>query len=120
MHAVAAGLLCRCTSTLYGIQHKADYCCAGFDIHCDCVVDVQVYVYKALTAWLALPMLWALYNAVPPMLFFGSLFLSTDSLHNMCFWMQFVSMLSGLGAAVCLWFVVPVVYTAPVGVQLGM
>jgi hypothetical protein len=83
-------------------------------------VASQVYVYKALTAWLALPMLWALYNAVPPMLFFGSLFLSTDSLHNMCFWMQFVSMLSGLGAAVCLWFVVPVVYTAPVGVQLGV
>uniref|UniRef100_A0A383V9F4 Glycosyltransferase 2-like domain-containing protein n=1 Tax=Tetradesmus obliquus TaxID=3088 RepID=A0A383V9F4_TETOB len=80
----------------------------------------QVYVYQALTAWLALPMLWALYNAVPPLLFFGSLFLSSDGLHNMCFWMQFVSMLSGLGAVVCLWFVVPVVYTAgpPAAMQL--
>jgi hypothetical protein len=79
---------------------------------------LQVYVYKALTAWLALPMLWALYNAVPPVLFFGSLFLSSDSLQNMCFWMQFVSMLSALGAIVSLWFVVPVVYTAPAAMQL--
>eukprot|EP00879_Flechtneria_rotunda_P011197 GHRR01011695.1.p1 GENE.GHRR01011695.1~~GHRR01011695.1.p1 ORF type:complete len:695 (+),score=198.24 GHRR01011695.1:342-2426(+) len=70
----------------------------------------QVFVFKALRAWLALPMLWAIYNAVPPILFFGSLFASTDNLHNMCFWLQWISMGSGLGAVLCLWFVVPVVY----------
>lgn len=46
----------------------------------------QVYVYRTLAAWLALPMLWAIYNAIPPILFFSYLFLSTDNLHNMCFW----------------------------------
>jgi hypothetical protein len=37
-------------------------------------------------------------------------FPGTDSLHNLCFWLQLVNMASGLGAVVCLWFVVPVVY----------
>jgi hypothetical protein len=55
-------------------------------------------------------MLWAIYNAVPPCLFFGYLFASTDTLHNMCFWLQLVQMLCGLGAVVCLWFVAPVAY----------
>jgi hypothetical protein len=31
----------------------------------------QVFVAKTLTAWIALPCLWAVYNAVPPVLFFS-------------------------------------------------
>lgn len=71
----------------------------------------QAFVYGALTGWLMLPILWAIYNAIPPLLFFGMVFIpDTDSFHNMCFWLQLLSMGSGLGAVVCLWFVVPVVY----------
>ena len=72
----------------------------------------QVYVFKALTAWLALPMLWAIYNAIPPVLFFGYLFASSDGLQNLCFWLNLLSILSGLGAVVCLWFVQPNAYGA--------
>jgi hypothetical protein len=71
----------------------------------------QAYVRGALTGWVMLPILWAIYNAIPPVLFFGYVFFpDTDSFHNMCFWLQLVSMASALGAIVCLWFVMPVVY----------
>lgn len=70
----------------------------------------QVFVIKRLTAWLALPMLWSLYNMVPPVLFFGHITLSTNGQHNLCFWLNILQMLCGLGAIVCLWFVVPIVY----------
>jgi hypothetical protein len=71
----------------------------------------QGYVQGRLTGWLLLPMLWATYNAVPPVLFFGYVFAQDSQLFvNLCFWLQLVSMASALAAIVCLWFVVPVVY----------
>lgn len=64
---------------------------------------------RGISAWLALPCLWAVYNAVPPLLFFVYNFTSGDALHNACFWLQLGQMLSGLGAVVALWFVESVV-----------
>eukprot|EP00775_Hariotina_reticulata_P006654 gene6654-6879_t len=86
------------------------FLCLSICLNTLCLGLHQVYVFRTLTAWLCLPMLWAIYNAVPPCLFFGYLFASTDTLHNMCFWLQLVQMLCGLGAVGCLWFVAPVVY----------
>lgn len=71
----------------------------------------QAYVRGALTGWLMLPIIWAVYNCIPPVLFWGNvLFPGTSGFHNLCFWLQLASMASGLAAVVCLWFVIPVVY----------
>lgn len=71
----------------------------------------QAYTRGGLTGWLMVPIFWAVYNAIPPLLFFGFVFnQGTDAFHNMCFWLQLLSIGSGLGAVVSLWFVVPVVY----------
>lgn len=67
----------------------------------------QVFVMRTLTAWIALPCLWAIYNAVPPVLFFSFVLGSTNFLQIMAFWMQLVSTLSGIGALICLWFIAP-------------
>ncbi len=40
----------------------------------------QAFIDRQATAWLALPVAWAVYNAVPPLLFFGYLLLSTPAL----------------------------------------
>ena len=65
----------------------------------------QVYVSRALTAWIALPCLWAISNAVPPVLFFSFVLGSTNFLAIMAFWAQLASTLAGLGAVVCLFFI---------------
>lgn len=70
----------------------------------------QVFVFKGMTAWLALPVLWSIYNSIPPILFFAHEFDSSDAMENLCFWLQLLSMLSGLGAIVALWFVAPIPY----------
>lgn len=51
-------------------------------------------------------------NAVPPLLFFGYVFLKPGSpaFHNACFYLHLASVTASLGAVVCLWFVAPVVY----------
>jgi hypothetical protein len=49
---------------------------------------------------------------VPPLLFFGYVFLKPGSpaFHNACFYLHLASVTASLGAVVCLWFVAPVVY----------
>jgi hypothetical protein len=44
---------------------------------------------------------------VPPVLFFTFVLGSTKTLQITAFWMQLVSTLSGIGAVVALWFIVP-------------
>jgi hypothetical protein len=65
----------------------------------------QVFVMKTLTAWIALPALWAVYNAVPSILFYTSLMGSTRTLQIMAFWMQAANILAGAGAVVALFFI---------------
>ncbi|GBF89253.1 six-hairpin glycosidase [Raphidocelis subcapitata] len=65
----------------------------------------QVFVAKTLTAWIALPALWAVYNAVPSILFYTYLMGSTRTLQIMAFWMQAVNLLAGAGAVVALFFI---------------
>ncbi|KAF8068163.1 midA [Scenedesmus sp. PABB004] len=64
-------------------------------------------VQRGLAAWLALPLLWAAHNSVPPLLFFGHLLAGRDALQNMCFWLHIAQVLAGGGAVVCLWFITP-------------
>ena len=72
----------------------------------------QVFVLRMVNAWLGLPILWAVYNAVPPLLFFIFLLGSSKALQIWAFWLQLVSMLSGLGAIVLLFFIKPIVDVA--------
>lgn len=71
----------------------------------------EVFVLRSFTAWLALPCLWAVYNSVPPLLFFGFVFGSTGFFQILCFWAQVVQTLAGLGAVVMLWFIKPTPYS---------
>jgi hypothetical protein len=66
----------------------------------------QVFVARRVTAWIMLPTLWCVYNSVPPLLFFSFVLGSSKFLQIMTFWMQLVSIASGVGAMVCLWFIV--------------
>jgi hypothetical protein len=53
-------------------------------------------------------MVWAGYNAIPPLIFFIYTFTvhpSEDrSLELSCFWLRHLHTLLGMGAMVCLWF----------------
>lgn len=60
---------------------------------------------RALTGSVALPCFWALYNAVPQVLFFVHVLGSRRSASLAAFWLQPASMLAGVGAVVALWFV---------------
>jgi hypothetical protein len=55
-----------------------------------------------------LPMVWAAYNAVPPLIFFVYIFAVNPSedraLELSCFWLRHISTLLAIGALLCLWF----------------
>ncbi len=72
----------------------------------------EAYTLGAFSAWLALPMIWAIYNAIPPLLFFAYAFASTKFMEHACFWAQGVSTLAGLGAIIVLFFINPTPYQA--------
>lgn len=75
-------------------------CCAGLSLP-PCL---QVFTSGRLDVYILVPMLWALYNAIPPLLFFVYFFTKGKVLQGLCSFMQVLGVIlaAGEGCGLCL------------------
>lgn len=64
--------------------------------HCPCL---QVFTSGRLDVYVLVPMLWALYNAIPPLLFFVYFFTKGKLLQGLCSVMQFLGVILAAGGS---------------------
>jgi hypothetical protein len=82
---------------------------------CCCTITLalhNVILTKAFGWATALTVCWAVYNAIPPVLFFLSIWASTTTMTICVFWLQVASMGASAIAVVSLWFVTPTPFSA--------
>lgn len=75
---------------------------------CCCTITLALHtvIIERAFGWAtALTVCWAVYNAIPPVLFFLSIWASTQTMTICVFWLQVASMAASAMAVVSLWFV---------------